>query len=94
MGPEMDKLKAFSFGGGPGKEGNHVPLPPEPQKKAKPMSKRLSSNISQCSAKLAEVVSWEAKIQENKAGLKLLLMSSRIVFRFLLPELFPETITC
>lgn len=81
MGPEIEKLKAVSFDQGEAKK------PPEnlkgggePKAKAKPVSRRLSTNISQCSAKITEIVSWEAKLAENKAGLKLTLGYSVLLF--------------
>lgn len=85
MGTEIDKLKAFSFGAGSSGDPSVV-IPEQPQKKQKPMSKKLSSTISQCSEKMTEVVSWEAKIKENKAGLKLnmcLILHILCVFFFL-----------
>ncbi len=57
-----------------GAENGKGPTPPEPTKpqaKVKPMSRRLATNISQCSSKITEILSWEAKLKENKNGLSL-----------------------
>lgn len=79
MAPEIEKLKGVSFGATAQPQdtiGNNEPKPP----KAKPMSRRLSTSIAQCSSKITEIVSWEAKLAENKAGLKLTLGYSVLLF--------------
>jgi len=67
MAPELAKIKGISFNGDVDGE------KPKPtymdNRKNKPMSKKLSSNIAACSAEMTEILSWEAKIQENRAGL-------------------------
>ena len=47
----------------------------EKKGKPKPMSKRISTNISQCSAKMTEILSWQAKLDENKPGLILVFIN-------------------
>lgn len=75
MAPEIDRIKGISFGSGPSQPGGDIPAPApgDNQKggKAKPMSRKLSTAISQCSAKMTEVLSWQCKLDENKGGLQL-----------------------
>ena len=77
MGGHLKALQGVSFGGGgsggAGSVGPHGNPPPAPDKKdkVKPMSKRLSTSIGQCSTKVNEILVWKAKLQENKPGLKL-----------------------
>ena len=80
MGPEMGKISKVSFGpsgiagnGNGGGAPGHVDQNQKPNKvaKPKPMSKKLSGNISTCSAKLTEVLSWQSKLDQNASGLNL-----------------------
>ena len=69
----MDKLKMnFDAAAGPP---NEAPQPGEgggrKQPKIKPLSKRISSSIAMCSSKMTEILSWQAKLAENKGNLKL-----------------------
>lgn len=84
MGPEMGKINNVSFGargqpGNPGTDG--VPGQPDQSQKPgkvpkqKPMSKKLSGNISTCSAKMTEVLSWQSKLDQNTGGLTAQLVS-------------------
>ena len=75
MGPQFDKVKAISFDGGDPAAGTSSEKNDEDNKKqaakVKPMSKKVSTTISTCSSKMTEILSWQAKLQENKVGLKL-----------------------
>ena len=70
--PQLDKLKAVSFAAA-GTEGKPKPQEDDNKKnpKVKPMSKRVSTSISQCSSKMTEILSWQSKLAENKSGLNL-----------------------
>ena len=71
MGPQLDTFNACSLQEGSA-EGipNKDPETPAPtRKKTQPMSKKLSTFISQCSGKMTEILSWQAKLDENKSGL-------------------------
>ena len=75
MGVHMKALQGVSFGGGGGGGGSvgphgNLPAAPEKKDKVKPMSRRLSNSIGQCSTKMNEILVWKAKLQENKPGLK------------------------
>lgn len=70
-----------SFGGaaGSGEPGQGGPnptgppadgKPPRKDKQQKPMSRKITTGISQCSAKMTEILSWQSKLVENKNGLK------------------------
>lgn len=83
MGPEMGKIDNVSFGargqpGNPGADG--VPGQPDQSQKPgkapkqKPMSKKLSGNISTCSAKMTEILSWQSKLDQNTGGLNLAML--------------------
>ena len=76
----MDRMKAINFDGqggtgGSGGAGEQAGVPqtddPKKEKKSKPMSRRLSAIISQCSSKMTEILSWQSKVAENKPGLML-----------------------
>ncbi len=75
MGPggALEKLKAVSFGAeqaaGGGGGGTGLPQDDPKKPKVKPMSKKLSGAISQSSSKMTEILAWQAKLQENKAGM-------------------------
>ena len=69
----MDRIKQIAFGG---MASTDAPTPPgheekDKAKKQKPLSKKLSSNISACSSKMTEILSWQSKLDENKTGLML-----------------------
>lgn len=71
MEPHLDTFKGCNLQDGTAPAGVEVPNPgglPK-DKKQKPMSKKLSSFISQCSGKMTEIMSWQAKLDENKSGL-------------------------
>ncbi len=57
---------ASTVPGGPG------PEPPKKDKKIPPMSRQLASKLSQCSQRLAEIVSWEAKLADATGTLRLI----------------------
>lgn len=70
MEPHLDTFKGCSLQEGASTGTGEQPTIPVPKdKKQKPMSKRLSAFISQCSAKMTEIMSWQAKLDENKIGL-------------------------
>ena len=46
--------------------------PPRKDKKIPPMSRQLASKLSQCSQRLAEIVSWEAKLADATGTLSLI----------------------
>ena len=80
MLPEVQKLKSLPGlqGGVPSQalgQGNGLDVGPDrtpASKKNKPpktMSKQITSCISSCSAKMTEILSWQAKLAENKNGL-------------------------
>ena len=72
MVPKLDKLKAVSFATGSTVQNNNNNSPEDDKnKKVKPMSKRISTCISQCSAKMTDILSWKAKLTENKVELNL-----------------------
>lgn len=75
-GGGLEKLKAVSFGaeptgptGGPGGGGGLNGDDPKKNSKVKPMSKKISTALAQSSSKMTEVLAWQAKLVENKAGL-------------------------
>lgn len=68
-------------GGGPG--GGD-----EKKNKVKPMSKKISTALSQTSSKMTEILAWQAKLQENKAGLLLAKVYwSRHIYIYIFPHL-------
>ena len=76
LGSHVEKFKNNMFAGGTvlgasgqGQPGNDDKNKKEP--KVQPMSKRISKSIGQCSSKMTEVLSWQSKLHENKAGLNL-----------------------
>lgn len=78
MGPGggLEKLQAVSFGAEPtgptgGNGGGGPGGGDEKKNKVKPMSKKISTALSQTSSKMTEILAWQAKLQENKAGLLL-----------------------
>ena len=93
MGPQLDMFNSCSLQ--EGAEGTPKdPETPGPsgvnRQKTKPMSKKLSTFISQCSAKMTEILSWQAKLDENKSGLILVGTDffSCVTPRFVLIHLF------
>ena len=69
----MDKLK-MNFDAAAAAPPNGSPQPGEGGRKPpkiKPLSKRISSSIAMCSSKMTEIMSWQAKLAENKGDLKL-----------------------
>lgn len=68
LGPSVAAMKAPGQGQGtvPGRVDENEP---ENNKKAKPLSRRLSTSIGACSTKMTDVLSWDSKLAENKIGL-------------------------
>lgn len=67
-------MTSASFGGDDSQvPGGNRPTETDPKNakgnKVKPMSKRISSNITACSSKMTEILSWQSKLSENKTGL-------------------------
>lgn len=52
--------------------GAPAPEAPKKEKKVPPMSKQLASKLSQCSQRLSEIVSWEAKLADATGTLSLI----------------------
>lgn len=71
FGSKLAQIQASYDGGQGAGGGGGGPELPENQKKTKPLSKRLSTAISQCSSKMTDVLAWQSKIKENKTGLNL-----------------------
>ena len=84
MLPGMQKLKSLPWlqggvqsqglgsGAGNGVDAGLLPDRNQPPKKTKPpktISKQMTGCISQCSSTMTEILSWQAKLAENKTGL-------------------------
>ena len=80
MLPEVQRLQSFpggmphvgADGGVPGanhetNKGPRVPKAP----KVKTISRQVTGCLTQCSAKMTEIISWQSKLTENKCGLTL-----------------------
>ncbi|CAL1167635.1 unnamed protein product [Cladocopium goreaui] len=65
-GGEIGKFQASGLGVQPGVTSSTPPPKVEKQKKAVPLSKQVTNKISSSSAKLTELMAWEAKVQDNK----------------------------
>ena len=65
-GGEIGKFQASGLGVQPGVTSSTPPPKVEKQKKAVPLSKQVTNKISSSSAKLTELMAWEAKVLDNK----------------------------
>lgn len=76
MQPQMHQLgmaqdSSSQEPGAPGSKGEEEIPDPKRKDKVKPMSRKMTGCISQCSAKLTEILAWQSKLDENKNGLTL-----------------------
>ena len=78
MLPEVQKLQSFPGGmphvsadgvvPGANQEPNKGPRIPKAPK-VKPISRQVTGCLTQCSAKMTEIISWQSKLTDNKSGL-------------------------
>ena len=64
----MERFQAVGLGMQPGQGASPggPPPPTEKPKKVTPLSKQVTNKISSSSAKLTELMAWEAKVSDNK----------------------------
>ena len=63
---DIGKFQTAGLGMQPGSTPSTAPARVEKQKKVVPLSKQVTNKISSSSAKLTELMAWEAKVQDNK----------------------------